>query len=69
MHSENYVQMRGGAPVLDDQQMFHKIMEHYPNGQRIIKRYFGDESTLFNYDEGKIVKHLIRANFKDQNFR
>lgn len=69
--TENYVQMGArGAPVRDDQQMFHFIMEKHPKGRQMIKRYYKDEEgSLFNYNDGKYIVHLIRADNKDQDVR
>ena len=70
--TENYVAMRGGARVPDDQQMLHTVLERHPRGRRMVKRFFGDESGdtyLFNYKEGKYVAHLIREDNPDQDLR
>lgn len=61
--------MTSGPPVKDDQQMFHGIVKAHPRGPAIIKRYFGEDSELFNYGTGRIISHLIRADNKDQNAR
>jgi hypothetical protein len=51
--------------------MFHEIVKRHPRKKTLVKRYFEieEEKLLFNYQHGKIIAHLIRANNKNQDAR
>jgi len=60
--TDAYVAMGQGPRVKDDQQMLHDVLSKHPKGKTLVKRFFGgDDALLFNYNKGKYVAHLIRA--------
>lgn len=69
--SDTYVTGEKGMGFPDDQQMFHEIVKRHPRKKTLVKRYFDieEEKLLFNYQHGKIIAHLIRANNKNQDAR
>jgi len=65
-----YVAMGQGPRVKDDQQMFQDMILKHPKGKTLVKRFFGgDDAFLFNYNKGKYVAHLIRADNRQQDAR
>ncbi|EWM30543.1 hypothetical protein Naga_100013g40 [Nannochloropsis gaditana] len=65
-----YITMGQGPRVRDDQQMFHDVLSRHPMGKALVKRYYsGEDAVLFNYNDGKYVAHLTRADNLDQDAR
>lgn len=50
--------------------MFHDVLSRHPTGKALVKRYYsGEDAVLFNYNDGKYVAHLTRADNLDQDAR